>query len=275
MSATSMDSPWVQREWLPSLLREINTGKTRLLPVRLDECEIPAIISDKYYADFRSSFLKGMSELINVLANRILEKLHSPDATDLNGPGWANVVVRIMKEVRHDQSIEVAFLLNALAYSRLGALVDPDRGEIIRDVPKRIRGKWMSLKGWNVGQVFTVDNGHMCCSVGAYDSAVGSFSNSLRNGVVRWVKDVGDNLLLFRWYQETSGAMGGTAGDTGFGVWRISRNSKTLSGIWWYEPVRSRVRHAELTHRAYLWKLQRIPFSKQSSLLNQIPTNLK
>lgn len=260
MSANSINSPWVQREWLPSLMREIDTGKTGLLTVRLDECDIPTIISDKHYADFRNSFMKGMSELINIFVDRILERLSTPDAIDSRSPGWADAIVRIINEVRRSQSVEVASLLNMLAYSKLGDLVDPDNDQLARDSPEWIHGKWMSVKGWNAGYLFTLDGGHGCSSAGGYERAVGSFHNSLRDGVVRWVKDAGDHLLLFRWYQETSGSMGGTAGDTGFGVWRVRPGFRTLNGIWWYEPIS----HDKLTHRAYLWKLRRIPFNKPS-----------
>lgn len=259
MSEASMSSPWVQREWLPSLVRETVTGKAILLPARLDDCEIPAIISDKRYADFRKSFVRGVSELVSVFAGQILGKERLPGTADLQGQAWANVVVRLVDEVRSDESVEVAFLLNTLAYCKIGALIDPVSGHLARNSPTWIHGEWRSVKGWNAGQVFTCDEGHTCYAAITVDErVVGSFSGSLRDGVVKWIAGAGNHLLLFGWYQETSGSMEGVPGDTGFGVWRGGPDSDTLDGIWWYDPVRSRVRGTALTHRAYPWELERV-----------------
>jgi hypothetical protein len=264
MSKASTSSAWVQREWLPSLMREISTGTTSLLPVLLDDCEIPAVISDKRYADFRKSFIKGLSGLVSAFAGQILGNERLQGKADLQGRAWASVVSRLVDDVRSDESAEVALLLNTLAYSKIGTLVDPDSGHLARNSPAWVHGEWKSVQGWNAGQVLTCDDEHMCFSALAYERAVGSFSGSLRSGVIRWIADAGNDLLLFRWYQETSGSMGGAAGDTGFGVWRGSPDSDTLNGIWWYEPVRSRVRDSELTHRAYVWNLKRVPSGERS-----------
>jgi hypothetical protein len=256
MSENSMSSPWVQREWLSMLLREINSRATTLLPARLDDCEIPLLISDKLYADFRNGFLKGMSGLLNVFADQILEQQGRQAGINAHGLAWPDAMRRIIDEVRNDQSIEVAFLLNTLAYSRLGTLVDPEVGQLVRSIPEWLHGYWMSVDGWNAGHILTCNAGHGCGSPGDYDTAVCSFGGGLRNGIVRWVREVEERLLLFRWYQETSGSMGGTSGDTGFGLWCVGTQSDTLSGIWWYDSASWKSLRTDPTRKAYVWELK-------------------
>ena len=71
LSENSVSSKWVEREWSSAYMDEIESGKVKILPARLDDCVIPAIIRDRKYADFRSSFTHGMICLIAVLSPTI------------------------------------------------------------------------------------------------------------------------------------------------------------------------------------------------------------
>lgn len=53
ISANSVHSNWVQKELKLALTSEILEGKVQVLPVVLDNCEIPFFLLDKLYADFR------------------------------------------------------------------------------------------------------------------------------------------------------------------------------------------------------------------------------
>ncbi len=55
LSKNSIESPWVKREIMIGLKKEERVGGTFLLPVRLDGCEIPLLIEDRLFADFRDS----------------------------------------------------------------------------------------------------------------------------------------------------------------------------------------------------------------------------
>lgn len=72
ISANSNQSSWVNREF-NSKLPFIISGQSVLIPCRLDDSPIPAIITDIKYADFRKSFKKGMIDLTNAI--RIREKV--------------------------------------------------------------------------------------------------------------------------------------------------------------------------------------------------------
>ena len=50
-SRAAAASKWVDREWYASIYREIR-GKTMLIPLKLDDVEMPAIIAEKLYVSF-------------------------------------------------------------------------------------------------------------------------------------------------------------------------------------------------------------------------------
>jgi len=56
------------KKWNQTYIDEIESGKVKILPVRLDDCVIPTIIKDKFYADFRKGFTHGMILLSSVLS---------------------------------------------------------------------------------------------------------------------------------------------------------------------------------------------------------------
>jgi hypothetical protein len=60
LSNSSTKSPWVQKELNAVLIKEIESKKVVILPALIEHCKIPLLISDKKYADFRSSFEEGI-----------------------------------------------------------------------------------------------------------------------------------------------------------------------------------------------------------------------
>lgn len=67
LSKASINSAWVQREWSSALARQLETKKIRVLPAVIEHCEIPALLADVKYADFRGSYNNGLEALMNAL----------------------------------------------------------------------------------------------------------------------------------------------------------------------------------------------------------------
>jgi len=67
LSPDAVESQWVQRELDVALLREIRERNIFLLPVLYKECNIPPMIAPKKYADFRTSFDSGYTDLLEAL----------------------------------------------------------------------------------------------------------------------------------------------------------------------------------------------------------------
>ena len=57
-------SPWISREWMSTLARQLEGQRVRILPVMLTGGEIPAILSDLRVADLRSDWGNGLALLL-------------------------------------------------------------------------------------------------------------------------------------------------------------------------------------------------------------------
>jgi hypothetical protein len=66
ISQNSVKSRWVQEELNAALVKQIASNGTFLLPVLIDDCSIPPLLSHRHYADFRKSYESGIKELLGV-----------------------------------------------------------------------------------------------------------------------------------------------------------------------------------------------------------------
>jgi hypothetical protein len=62
-SASEM-SPWVNREWMSTLARQLSGYPVKILPALLSGGEPPAILADIKYADLSKDWDKGTKELL-------------------------------------------------------------------------------------------------------------------------------------------------------------------------------------------------------------------
>lgn len=63
LTKESVKSRWVQAELNQARKKEIESGRTIVLPLLFEECELPECLQDKHHADFRD-FQTGMSDLL-------------------------------------------------------------------------------------------------------------------------------------------------------------------------------------------------------------------
>jgi hypothetical protein len=55
LSPNSVNSRWVQREVDVAMNQEIEGKKVKVLPLVIEDCELPGFLKGKLYADFRAS----------------------------------------------------------------------------------------------------------------------------------------------------------------------------------------------------------------------------
>lgn len=67
LSPRSVDKPWVVREMSSSMMRQLGDKGIRVLPLLIEDCEIPPLLADLKYADFRTSFNEGLEELVSAI----------------------------------------------------------------------------------------------------------------------------------------------------------------------------------------------------------------
>ena len=67
LSAQDVLSPWMSREWLSGLARQLNGENVKLLPVRLTGGSPPAILADIKFADAVKDYASALAELVAVI----------------------------------------------------------------------------------------------------------------------------------------------------------------------------------------------------------------
>jgi TIR domain len=66
-SGAGMQSPWMSREWMSGLARQLEGAGVKLLPVRLKGGEPPPILADIAYADLSKDWKRGVDQLCNAI----------------------------------------------------------------------------------------------------------------------------------------------------------------------------------------------------------------
>lgn len=68
LSPNSVNSKWLQAEWSAALSNELNDRAVTVIPVLLEDCQIPSDLSGKLYLDLRSNFQQGVARLVEELS---------------------------------------------------------------------------------------------------------------------------------------------------------------------------------------------------------------
>ena len=69
LSKAAVESEWCKKELSAGLIRELEEKRVVVLPVLLEECEIPLFLKDKLYADFRLEFGEGLRTTLEAIAS--------------------------------------------------------------------------------------------------------------------------------------------------------------------------------------------------------------
>lgn len=68
-SADGVMAPWMSREWMSALARQLNGVRVKVLPVRLSGGTPPAILADIKYADLVADWANGVRQLLRAMAS--------------------------------------------------------------------------------------------------------------------------------------------------------------------------------------------------------------
>lgn len=105
LSKSSVKSQWVTKELNAGLIRELEEKRVVVLPVIIEDCEIPPFLSDKVYADFRSNYSSGLNRLLDAFPGRLFPSRISIPAQrrlssniHVENVGTTNVIDAIVKD---------------------------------------------------------------------------------------------------------------------------------------------------------------------------------
>jgi hypothetical protein len=77
LSKQSVQSKWVEEEWVTQYWGQVNSGKVKLLPLLIEECKIPNILQGIKYADFTKGYDIGLAGLLIALGHTNVEDVIS------------------------------------------------------------------------------------------------------------------------------------------------------------------------------------------------------
>lgn len=82
LSKASTGSEWCKRELSAGLLRELEERRVVVMPVMLEDCDVPVFARGKMFADFRASFDDGLRSVVEGIAkvtNSAMARAKEPD----------------------------------------------------------------------------------------------------------------------------------------------------------------------------------------------------
>lgn len=68
LSKASVQSEWCKKELSAGLMRELDEKRVVVLPVLVEDCDIPVFLREKMYADFRTNFDRGLHNVLDAIA---------------------------------------------------------------------------------------------------------------------------------------------------------------------------------------------------------------
>ena len=117
LSRSSVDSEWCKKELTAGLVRELEEKKVLVLPVLIEDCDIPLFLKDKLYADFRSDYDPGLAQQLKALGKFINDtrgRLPGPNTTVDWTIDWqvkADTIVFMITMVQQAEDLPYTILL--------------------------------------------------------------------------------------------------------------------------------------------------------------------
>jgi 2-phosphoglycerate kinase len=75
ISNNSFRSQWVQHEFSAIALQQISKRERRIIPVRIDQSDVPSYLADRVYLDLSENFEYGLERLVEALRSETPESL--------------------------------------------------------------------------------------------------------------------------------------------------------------------------------------------------------
>ncbi len=76
LSKASVESEWCKKELTAGLVRELEAKSVFVLPIVVDDCNIPLFLKDKLYADFRKDKNKALKDVLEATARFTSDTLY-------------------------------------------------------------------------------------------------------------------------------------------------------------------------------------------------------
>lgn len=75
LSSASIASRWVENEWQAKYWKEISAKRISIIPILLNDCEIPTLLAARKYVDFRDDYAVAIEALEKSIVGHIKRRL--------------------------------------------------------------------------------------------------------------------------------------------------------------------------------------------------------
>ncbi|MFA5984773.1 MAG: toll/interleukin-1 receptor domain-containing protein [Methylococcaceae bacterium] len=143
LSKASVLSRWVTEELNAALMHQVAIGGTFLLPVLIEDCDIPPLLKHRRYADFRFNYDSGLVELLGVWGK---DRAASVVADNKPLYPWPDITKSnadfiYLYSTRFDKFFRMDWDLSATADQTIDYIVDTLKLPWNKDVPE-LGMKW-------------------------------------------------------------------------------------------------------------------------------------
>lgn len=137
LSKDSVQSVWMQREWQSKFYEEVKRNQIMLLPALLEDCDVPALLADKKYADFRTNYALGLAALATRIAPTMGKLL---SAQQLPSVANGEAIASLLSTVQSQNTSLADCLVTTLTFAQ--KIKDPGLSDFCRH----------ELAGWTAGE---------------------------------------------------------------------------------------------------------------------------
>lgn len=78
LSRESIESGWAEKEWRSKFTEELQQKKTKVICVKIEDCEIPTLLAFKKYVDAIGDLEKAAHELVDDIKRKFNQQLNVP-----------------------------------------------------------------------------------------------------------------------------------------------------------------------------------------------------
>lgn len=104
LSPSSVESTWVEKEWKIKYWDEIERNETLVLPVLIEDCEIPSLLKIKKYADFRTNYPIGLVDLASSI-NPVIKK--APELEEIKSTDYSSDISTLLNKI-HSREVPLS-----------------------------------------------------------------------------------------------------------------------------------------------------------------------
>jgi len=115
LTPAAVASGWVDREWKAKYWQEVEQERTVVLPVLLEQCEVPLLLKTRKYADFTGDHGHGLVELMGAIGPALIsvgQKL------EVQIPRTDAEIVELLQSVQDPSASVASCISKALSVAR-------------------------------------------------------------------------------------------------------------------------------------------------------------